>query len=58
MINVSWEDARAYVEVAEQGGRGWTYRLLSEAEWEYVARAGTSTANSLGWKRRGEPCEL
>jgi formylglycine-generating enzyme required for sulfatase activity len=42
VINLWWEDARAYVAwLSEKTGR--TYRLLSEAEREYVARAGTTT---------------
>ena len=47
VINVSWEDAQAYVAwLSSQTGE--TYRLLSEAEWEYVARAGSETAYSWG----------
>jgi formylglycine-generating enzyme required for sulfatase activity len=41
-INVSWNDAKAYVAwLSRRTGK--SYRLLSEAEREYVARAGTST---------------
>jgi len=42
VINVSWEDARAYVAwLSRETGK--PYRLLSEAEREYVTRAGTTT---------------
>jgi formylglycine-generating enzyme required for sulfatase activity len=42
VINVNWSDAKAYAEwLSRKTGK--TYRLLSEAEREYVTRAGTKT---------------
>jgi len=47
VINVSWNDAQSYAAWLS-GKTGERYRLLSEAEWEYVARAGTETRFSWG----------
>lgn len=47
VINVSWHDATAYLEWLSRK-TGHRYRLLSESEWEYVARAGTGTPFHTG----------
>ncbi|MDP6816344.1 MAG: formylglycine-generating enzyme family protein [Alphaproteobacteria bacterium] len=53
VINVNWDDAQAYVAwLSEKAGQ--TYRLLSGAEWEYMARAGTTTA--YWWGAEGPVC--
>ena len=47
VINVNWDDANAYVDwLSNETGE--EYRLLTEAEWEYVARAGTESARYWG----------
>lgn len=50
--NVHWQDAMAYVGWLQQR-TGHRYRLPSEAEWEYAARAGTSSRYWWGEKVDG-----
>lgn len=55
-VCVSWADAEAYVEWLSQT-TGKSYRLLSEAEFEYVARAGSASRYSFG-NDPGEICKF
>ncbi len=50
--NVSWNDAQDFVKRLSQR-TGQNYRLPSEAEWEYAARAGTTTAYFWGGRFDG-----
>ncbi|WP_248595499.1 formylglycine-generating enzyme family protein [Candidatus Accumulibacter phosphatis] len=54
VVCVDWNDARAYaLWLSQRTGRN--YRLLSEAEWEYAARAGSQTPYAFG-DRANEIC--
>jgi formylglycine-generating enzyme required for sulfatase activity len=51
---VSWDDAQAFINRLNAQNDGYTYRLPSEAEWEYACRAGTTgdyagDLDSMGW---------
>ncbi|MEA1983395.1 MAG: SUMF1/EgtB/PvdO family nonheme iron enzyme [Campylobacterota bacterium] len=47
VINVSWNDANAYVKWLSKKSKK-KYKLISESQWEYIAKAGTNSTYGYG----------